>query len=331
MGLDIGSIVGGATSGLVGLALEGHNDERQRKQQQELTDIQIKGQKNLNEHQKALDFDMWNKTNAAAQVKHLKDAGLNVGLMYGGSGAGGATTGGGSGGGVTGGSAPAGGREIMDMAMLKAQMDNIKADTEKKKVEAGKIGGVDTDLGKTQIASLTQGIENAKAQEALTRVQTSIGELDMKLKDLSMDDALDLIAHTARKADSEANIAFNEAYVSGETRDTKVNIMRAELIGTTLRNILTKAQTQATNAQTEATKKSIEVSDAQIKQMSESIAQGWAGLGQGESKIAIDKFKEEVKANYPSIMNTAGRLLDSTVDGIFRIGGRVRRIYNKID
>lgn len=325
-----GALISGAKALGIGA---GAADKRQLKQQEKLQDLSIKGSKEMTDYTKAAELEMWKNTNWAAQREEAEKAGLSVGWLMGKGGGQGGTTGSGGMSVGMGQAADAASRENAktQQMMAAAQIANLNADTEKKKVEAGKIEGVDTELGKTQIASLTQGIENAKAQEALTRVQTAIGGLDAKLKELSMDDALDLIAHTARKADAEANIAFNEAYVSGETRETKVQIMRAELVGTTLRNILTKAQTQATNAQTAATRKSIEVSDAQIKQMSENIAQGWAGLGQGESKIAIDKFKEEVKANYPSIMNTAGRLLDSTIDGIFSIGGRVRRVYNKVN
>ena len=54
---------------------------------------QLKGQKKALEQQNAAQFDMWNKTNYGAQMKHLKDAGLNPALIYGMSGGGATTTG----------------------------------------------------------------------------------------------------------------------------------------------------------------------------------------------------------------------------------------------
>jgi hypothetical protein len=85
-------------------------------------------------------MDMWNKTNASAQVKHYKDAGLNPALMYGTSGATG-TTGSQGGGSAASGGAPK--APIMDMSnmLIGAQIKNTNMDTEKKKAEKDAIDG----------------------------------------------------------------------------------------------------------------------------------------------------------------------------------------------
>ena len=86
---------GQATSGLLGMALgrmdANWQDKRQLRQQSRLQQMQIAGQKEMMNYQQQQAYDMWQKTNAPAQAEQLKKAGLNVGLMYGGSGAGGAT------------------------------------------------------------------------------------------------------------------------------------------------------------------------------------------------------------------------------------------------
>lgn len=139
----------------MGMILGGYNDRRQIKQQQKLQDMQIRGNKEMADYNKGLALDMWNDTNAEAQRKHYEDAGLNVGLMYGGSGAGGATSNAGAGGSVSGAmAATGGGKETMDgmMAMMQqAQMGLIEAQTEKTKAEATKIAGADTGLAEANI------------------------------------------------------------------------------------------------------------------------------------------------------------------------------------
>ena len=95
--------------------------------------------------------DYWDYTNAENQVAHLKNAGLNIGLMYGQSGAGGM--------GASGGARQASPEQPqgnpVGMAlqvqqieqqrrMNDAQISLAEAQASKAKAEAGKISGVDT-------------------------------------------------------------------------------------------------------------------------------------------------------------------------------------------
>ena len=82
-----------ASAGL-GLLLENHNDKRQIEQQQKLQQLQIQGQMQLGAFNQKLAKEMWEYTNYPAQVEQMKKAGLNVGLLYKGAGAGGTTSGG---------------------------------------------------------------------------------------------------------------------------------------------------------------------------------------------------------------------------------------------
>lgn len=95
-------------------------------------------------------LDMWKQTNYPAQVDMLKRAGLNPGLMYGMSGGGGATAT------PTGGNAQNTASRGMDiqgaaqLALLKAQTENIEADTAQKQATTTKTAGVDTDKTKSE-------------------------------------------------------------------------------------------------------------------------------------------------------------------------------------
>ena len=72
IGMDIANAVGGWFGG----------NERQKQQ--------YNYQRKLNEQMAELQRQNWDYTNAENQRKHYENAGLNVGLMYGSSGAGGA-------------------------------------------------------------------------------------------------------------------------------------------------------------------------------------------------------------------------------------------------
>ena len=83
--MPIGEIIGlglGTIGNLAGVS-----------QQQDMMNLQYNNQRMLNEQGLKIQKEMWDYTNYENQVEHMKNAGLNVGLMYGGSGGGGATTG----------------------------------------------------------------------------------------------------------------------------------------------------------------------------------------------------------------------------------------------
>lgn len=198
--------------GGLGLILGEYNDRRQIKQQQKLTDMQIAGQKQMADYSQAQQFDMWNKTNYAAQVEHMKKAGLNPGLMYGMGGGGGATTGSASGS-VSGGSAPTGGGEVgmgMQMALLQAQKENIEADTANKKAGA---------------AATTEATIGTKFQNELNQ---KIGISEMWAKWGAEKDRL-TTATEKEMADWEAEKAAG--FQSGRTDDPNSNIAKAKRAG----------------------------------------------------------------------------------------------------
>ena len=121
-------------------------------------DKQQKNQMKLNEQGRDLSMDLWNKQNVGAQLKHIDDAGLSAGLMYGGGGAGGKTVAMG-GGGAAGGSSPMSSPmdigSMLDAAMKKAQIKNVEADT-KSKVADAENKGTDTEIKRVELEFLGQ-------------------------------------------------------------------------------------------------------------------------------------------------------------------------------
>ena len=161
-----GTAVGGNLMNQIGYKLgnlTGYNKsvaEDQLEQERALSGIQLAANKEQMKYNHDLQYEMWNKTSPAEQLKRLKEAGLNPALMYsnGGVGAGGSTMG--SGGGGSAGRSNASdesSRKIADiqfqgmalqnaklkseLQLLNAQADNLNAQTEKTR-------GVDTEEAK---------------------------------------------------------------------------------------------------------------------------------------------------------------------------------------
>lgn len=127
-------IIGGALiSGGLGMLGQAGRARKQHERQKELMGIQLKNQQELNKQGNELQFDLWNKTNYGAQVKHMNEAGINPALLYGQSGGGGATTGSQGGGSAQGGNAAAPmdigaiasiGKMLAETMLLKKQAEN---------------------------------------------------------------------------------------------------------------------------------------------------------------------------------------------------------------
>lgn len=123
----------------MGILLGKQQDKRQYEQQKKLQALQISGQEHLMGVAQRNQLQMWKDTNYRPQMEQLEKAGLNPGLIYGMNGGGGVTTGSSSGQ-VSGGNATGHSGEPQAMALgmlqaqnIKAQTDNINADTKLKK------------------------------------------------------------------------------------------------------------------------------------------------------------------------------------------------------
>lgn len=136
--LGIGAMAAGAAANIYSSISANKNAEKaatkQFERQKELMDISQRQQK-----------EMWDKTNIGAQKKHIEDAGMNAGLLYGGGGAGGGTVGSSG--------APSAGKAdvqkvdtsgIMELGIMAAQKKLLEAQAEKEVALTEKARGVDT-------------------------------------------------------------------------------------------------------------------------------------------------------------------------------------------
>ena len=291
----------------MGLLFSGIKNKQQARQQKRLTNIEIDSQKHLTDFNMQKQLELWKATSYGGQMEELRKAGLNPGLLYG-MGGGGGTTANISQGNVSGGTAgisqASRGAEGMglQMPLIAAQVENIKADTELKKVDAAKRAGVDTELANTQIQDLTQGIANKKAQETLTNSQDAILKNELFEKYTTQDWRFTVYEHEASKAIDEARSAMIQADVDESTRDSKIEILAQNAIGAMLDNAYKTAQISKT--------------EAEIKKIANDILLGWAQLSNEQQKTRIQQFTAEFQANHPGVMNV--------------LGGAIQRLANSI-
>jgi hypothetical protein len=230
--LNIGNMipgVGGAIAGIGSAIYDQWNSGQQLEDEMMLMDHAYQNQQGLNQQQAAiqqglnqqghdLQMQMWEQTNAPAQVAMLREAGLNPALMYKQGGPGG-ITGSQTGGSAQGGQAQKGQamqrRQLMDMQnlMMKAQLDNLNAQTRKTNEEATNIAGGERDKLDTEVNALI-------AKTKLTNEQTAYIEKEFKL-------ALDELANEIKRTgimdyDAKSKRIGAEAQKSGAEAQHKV-------------------------------------------------------------------------------------------------------------
>lgn len=171
----ISGLAGAGGSGLTGLITGGISQalglswsprkamEEQWKYNKNIMNLQNQYQQQAAAKSQQYAKEYWDYTNAENQVQHLKNAGLNIGLMYGQSGAGGM--------GASGGARqespdqPQGNPVAMALQtqqieqqrrMTDAQITLTEAQAKKAEEEAKKIGGVDTDKVVQEIKTMIQ-------------------------------------------------------------------------------------------------------------------------------------------------------------------------------
>ena len=204
-------------------------------------------------HNQYVEHNKMKSANLKADIEAYKKNGMNVGLIYGGSGAGGTTT---TSSGTNGGSAPTsngmgiiqGGQMGMQMAQLQAdlnlkdaQADNLRADAENKR-------GVDREEAESRIKLNTQGVANGKAKEALDRINTEIQNLEERKLSGTINEQMNEIAWKAEKMMHDAKIAGSEDYVAYKSRDNNVKIIQETAVGKVLENALTAQSTEESKA-----------------------------------------------------------------------------------
>lgn len=185
---DMASLGMGVAGGVLGEVFGQLGDNRQAKQNRKNMKLQIAGSKELTDYNAKKQLEMWEKTGYGAQKDQMMRAGINPALMYGMGGGGGQTASVATGSVGQGGSPSSGGEygqimgQVMQLGLMKAQKENIEADTANKRAEATYTGGAKT--GQTVADTKVKDVQvpNVKADTEKKKSETWGLDLDNAVK-----------------------------------------------------------------------------------------------------------------------------------------------------
>ena len=186
-------------------------------------------------------LQMWKDTNFGPQMQQLKQAGLNPGLIYGMGGGGGQTanieTGHVGTSQPTRGSAEAMAAAGMGMQLqlLQAQKENIQADTENKKATTPKI--------QAEAENLKADTGNIKADTAIKEIQEHLTAIQDYVAGATQNQAIAMAMTQLRTATAQMDILERENDINAQTKQTKIQQIRAELAGMLAENALKQSGT----------------------------------------------------------------------------------------
>ena len=234
--------IGNALSQAFGLSWSPEKAMREQwKYNKDIMALQNQYQQQAAEKSQQYAKDYWDYTNTENQVRHLKNAGLNVGLMYGQSGAGGM--------GASGGAhqaapdQPQGNPVGMALQvqqleqqrrMNDAQIALAEAQANKANTEADKIAGVDTQQALQEIRESISRMELnikegnykdaltdlAQAETEATNALTSLREMQEGLTSAQISEAFAIATFYSEKAHTEYWVKENEKIQNQYLKDT---------------------------------------------------------------------------------------------------------------
>lgn len=275
----------------------------------------VNNSKQLMDYQFQKQLEMWQKTGYGAQMKQLKEAGLNPGLLYGMSGGGGQTAGsGGATAGMGNVQSQLGSHLGMGIqaGLMEAQKRVLESQAALNNAQATKTAGVDTEKAGSEIDLLKQGLDNERWKYEILKLEKAMLNIQVHKEGDTLDEQIDTIEYNMKIAARQLEIISNDAKVSSATVDEKIKIVQAEAIGAVLKNEAARAGITLTEEQTKALKQT-------VKQAWEKTMQGWTELDQGQQKIAIEKFKAEVQASNPTLHQVGGKILNDAIENAVRI------------
>jgi len=262
---------------------------------------QMRNAKNMAIFNKNQQIDLFNKTGYEATTNQMINAGLNPALLYKGGGAGGSTN-------LESGKIEAqrvesqGQGMAIQSAMAQAQIELAKSQANKNNVEAEKIAGVDTKLTMTE-----EELKRASIPEIASRMGVNEATATKLKQDAEIGKVtVPKIEAETTKIGAETTKTEAETKTIDALRNLQVNKMEQEVeaLDTTNKYLDERQRTDIAHLK------------ADIYKKIQDVKQGWAGLSVDERKNAIENWKAEMQADYPSLFNVIGRLFDRMQRGL---------------
>lgn len=289
----IGTAIGAIGGGLLGL-FSGKKDnskeiaQMQFENEKKLMGLQNQYNMNMAEANQQRNMEMWDYTNYENQVKHMKNAGLSVGLMYGNGGGMGASTSGGQGSGVSNPGTTAI-QQGLQAKMMGVQLGNVQSQTAlnaaqaaKNMAEADKIKGVDTKAAEATIENVIAQTDNEKAKNGLIYAQKRMAEIQGDLNNANIEEIgynIRQIEKTIDLIDENITAAKISNEVAQATKKNQIEMSAINVLNGIKDALLKESQGKLT--------------EAEAKAVTVKLAQGWKQLKLGESGQALQKLLGE--------------------------------------
>ena len=300
LGAQVGAGIAGEAAKEVGWGLgeiTGYNQvqaHRQLEQQSKLN----KQQQQLNwqtmDKQQQLQKDMINYTDASHQVQRIKDAGLSVGLMYGGSGAGGqTTTGNASAIGVNGGNASnESDRNAAAMQSVAMGLQLQKLESEIRVNESiannnnAKVENLAADTGvKLETTELLkEQTTNTQLKNEYQEYDNIVKQIESEIAKETKEDIVSTVTANLCKLDNEARQISNNADITEQSKKSLIGINNQNWKNTILQGIETKTRIKLN----EATRNKI---GQEILNLKEQIEMMESEINRNDIENKTDKFK----------------------------------------
>lgn len=289
----VGAIMGIGTAAMGALQAKGAQSQSWENQVK-LMDIQaMLNQKNA-KYSTEQAKNLWDYTNFENQMKHIKNAGLSPGLMYGMGGAGGTTSGAGQASGVGLPQDQSVGMGLraqelgLQMANAASQIKLNESQAKKNDAEANKIAGIDTDVQKATMDNIIAQTSNEKIKKGLIYADTRFKDAMEEFTRGKVDEIGWNIKNLMKSLElADRNIQATDLDNELKSRTMESNVKQVE---ETLKN--TMADTLVKFSQGKLNKVQADAIAEQVKQGWNSIGiqmiekeQGWQQLEQNAEKI----------------------------------------------
>lgn len=298
----IGTImgIGGALMGALS-ANSASNQSWQR--QQQLMEIQAELNRKNAMFNTAQAKEMWNYTNFENQMKHIREAGLSPGLIYGMGGQGGSTQGAGAANGVglpqdqsVGMGLRA--QEIgIEMANALSQIKLNESVADKNKAQADKIKGVDTEKEKATINNLIAQTSNEKIKRGLILGQIRVTDAEEELKRNTADWTKDKAEETRwnvrslQKGIEKLTVEIDGMELDNDLKKRTID-NKVKESALTLQNLMAEILLKGSQQK---------VNEEQAKAIPAEILQGWEKLVKEGKELIIKR--EQMEAYAQDVIN----------------------------
>lgn len=256
--------------------------EKQHQYELEKMGIQADYNKEQAKYSSDLQKDMWDYTNYENQVKHLEEAGLNPGLLYGQSGGGGVSTGSANAAGVSQGESAAVAMGLQARSLM-ADIEKTEAEASLANAEAIKTAGIDTIKGGSEI-------KVNESLEQLNKINSKLGALKGTLTMKDIDNA----ERQFEIMGEQLRILGTEADVKESTKESAINKAFQEVINMGIQGALWDTQGKLNEQQIKESKKRMEV-------MEQEMSGFWYKLITG--RISADAMKAQAEAAADRVVN----------------------------